>query len=135
MLATLNATFNPGDSGKLDINTATQGELLAGLRDPLTKAGAACHDDQLAGLVSRIFTYRDTPPRSGLIRNLDESIERSGRYAGGPWRPSRALRSRVICIRRVEIVGPKIGADLRQQAINVVLIALGGDARLYCVPL
>jgi preprotein translocase subunit SecF len=29
-----------------------------------------------------------------------------------------------FAIRNVEIVGPKIGADLRQQAINVVLIAL-----------
>ena len=28
-------------------------------------------------------------------------------------------------VRTVEIVGPRIGADLRQQAINMVLIALG----------
>src|SRR5581483_1373751 len=30
-----------------------------------------------------------------------------------------------FAIRSAEVVGPKIGADLRQQAINVVLIALG----------
>ncbi len=45
-------------------------------------------------------------------------------------RPRFSARSRVwrfpgnLHVGRVEIVGPKIGADLRQQAINVVLIAL-----------
>ena len=72
MLSTLNATFNQGAAGKLDINTVTQSQLLEGLRDPLARAGAGLNDEQLQALVSRILTYRDTPPRSGLIRNLDE---------------------------------------------------------------
>ena len=67
-----------------------------------------------------ITTYRDTPPRSGLIRSLDELsccpryyTEVLGRHqAGVVGRESRDPESRLS--------GPKIGADLRQQAINVV---------------
>src|SRR3954447_20450036 len=124
MLATLNAAFNQGAAGKLDINTATQSELLAGLRDPLAKAGAALNDDQLAGLVSRILTYRDTPPRSGLIRNLDELSSVQGVTPAVLGAIKGAAVPGNLHVGRVEIVGPKIGADLRQQAINVVLIAL-----------
>jgi preprotein translocase subunit SecF len=124
MLATLNATFNQGAAGKLDINTATQSQLLEGLRDPLARASAGLNDDQLQALVARILAYRDTPPRSGLIRNLDELSSVQG------VTPSvlGAIKSVAVAgnlhVGRVEIVGPKIGADLRQQAINVVLIAL-----------
>ena len=38
-------------------------------------------------------------------------------------------------IRNVEIVGPQIGADLRQQAMLVVLVRARGDACLYRLPL
>ena len=124
MLATLNATFNPGVAGKLDINTATQGQLLEGLRDPLAKAGAGLNDDQLQALVSRILTYRDTPPRSGLVRNLDELSSLQGVTPGVLNAIKGVAVPGNLHVGRVEIVGPKIGADLRQQAINVVLIAL-----------
>jgi preprotein translocase subunit SecF len=124
MLATLNATFNQGVSGKLDINTATQSELLEGLRDPLARAAAALNDDQLQGLVSRILTYRDTPPRSGLIRNLDELSSVQGVTPAVLGAIKSVAVPGNLHVGRVEIVGPKIGADLRQQAINVVLIAL-----------
>jgi len=124
MLSTLNATFNQGAAGKLDINTVTQSQLLEGLRDPLARAGAGLNDEQLQALVSRILTYRDTPPRSGLIRNLDELST----IQGVTPTVLNAIKGVAVAgnlhVGRVEIVGPKIGADLRQQAINVVLIAL-----------
>lgn len=124
MLATLNATFNPGAAGKLDINTATQSQLLEGLQDPLAKAGAALNSDDLKALVSRILTYRDTPPRSGLIRNMDELSSVQGVTPAVLNAIKGAAVPGNLHVGRVEIVGPKIGADLRQQAINVVLIAL-----------
>ncbi len=125
MIATLNTAFNPNAGGKIDINTAGQSALADGLRDPLAGAGVALSDDQLQALVKQITTYRDTPPRSGLIRNLDELSSVPG------VTPKILSVIKQQCfpgsfnIRSVEIVGPKIGADLRQQAINVVLIALG----------
>ncbi len=122
MLATLNAAFNPNAGGKLDINTASQTALADRLRDPLTSSGVALSDDQLQALVKSITGYRDA--HSGLIRNLDE-------LASVPGVTPKALDViKAQCfagsfnIRSFEFVGPKIGADLRQQAINVVLIAL-----------
>ncbi len=122
MLSTLNSAFNPNSGGKLDINTAGQTALADRLRDPLTSAGVTLSDDQLQALVKSIAGYRDA--HSGLIKNLDE-------LASVPGVTPQALNViKAQCfpgsfnIRSFEFVGPKIGADLRQQAINVVLIAL-----------
>lgn len=122
MLSTLNAVFNPGMGDKLDINNAGQTALADRLRDRLTSAGVTLSDDQLQSLVRAIAQYRDS--HSGLIRNLDE-------LSGVPGvTPSVLSVIKAECfpgafnVRGFEFVGPKIGADLRQQAINVVLIAL-----------
>lgn len=123
MLATLNAAFNPNSGGKLDINTATQSALADRLRDPLTAGGVALSDDQLQALAQSITRYRDA--HSGLIRNLDELSAIPG------MTPKALAVIKAQCVvgnfnvRGFEFVGPKIGADLRQQAINVVLLALG----------
>jgi preprotein translocase subunit SecF len=123
ILAALNTAFNPDSGGKLDINLAGPTELIDRLRDPLAKAGAALSDDQIQALVNRIADYRKT--HSGLIHNLDE-------LSGTPGVTPTVLNvlkqecfAGTFAVRSDEIVGPKIGADLRQQAINVVLIALG----------
>jgi preprotein translocase subunit SecF len=125
MIAALNDAFNPQAGGKLDINTVGQTALADRLRDPLQKASVPLSDDQLQALTKQITTYRDTPPRSGLIRNLDElsSIPGITPKILGIIKQECSVGN--FAIRYVETVGPKIGADLRQQAINVVLIALG----------
>ncbi|MBV9308744.1 MAG: protein translocase subunit SecF, partial [Acidobacteriaceae bacterium] len=124
MLSALNTAFNPNTGGKLDINTIGQTALVDALRGALSKTGGLS-DDAIGSLANRILEYRDTPPRSGLIGNLDE-------LSGIPGMTPQILSAirgsffpGQFHIGRVEIVGPKIGADLRQQAINVVLIALG----------
>lgn len=72
ILSTLNAKFNPGVGSKLAINTAGQTALADALRDPLTKATIFMTDDKLQALAQSIINYRDTPPHSGIVRNLDE---------------------------------------------------------------
>ncbi len=123
MIATLNATFNPNSGGKVDVNNVGHSALADALRQPLANASVALSDDQLQALASAITGYRDA--HSGLIRNLDE-------LSGVPGVTPQVLNViKQVCfpgsfnIRSFEFVGPKIGADLRQQAINVVLIALG----------
>ncbi len=123
MLSILNAKFNPAADGKLDLNTASQKAIADRLRDPLTAGGVALSDDQLAALAKSIAGYRDA--HSGLIRNIDD-------LAGVPGVTPKVLavlKAQTFAgsfnVRGFEFVGPKIGADLRQQAINVVLIALG----------
>jgi len=123
IVAALNSAFNPNAGGRLDINTATQTEMTDRLRDPLAQAGAALSDDQLQALVTRILDYRSA--HSGLIHNLDELSS----VQGVTSKVLNAIKAQSFvgdfAIRSAEVVGPKIGADLRQQAINVVLIALG----------
>ncbi|MGI9070661.1 MAG: protein translocase subunit SecF [Bryobacteraceae bacterium] len=125
MIAALNGAFNPQTGGKLDINTAGLAALADRLRDPLQKASMALSEDQLQALTKQIATYRDTPPRSGLIRNLDELSSIPGMTSKFLGVVKQECSVGNFAIRYVETVGPKIGADLRQQAINVVLIALG----------
>lgn len=123
MLSTLNATFNRGAGGKLDINTATQSEIVERLRDPLTAAGVPLSDDQLQAMAKSISTYRIS--HSGLIQNLDEL----GSAAGITPKMLAVIKAQCFAgafdVRSFEFVGPKIGADLRHQAVNVVLVALG----------
>ena len=124
MAASLNSAFNPNSGGKLDINTAGQATLADRLRDPLAQAGAALSDDQLQALTKQITAYRDTPPRSGLIQNLDELSAVPGVTPPVLNAIKRQCYPGSFTIRNVEVVGPRIGSDLRQQAVNVVLIAL-----------
>jgi preprotein translocase subunit SecF len=94
------------------------------LRGALTQAGVSFSDDQLTALTKAITTYRDTPPRSGLVANLDELAQVPGVTPQVLKVIQQECYPGSFTIRSVDIVGPTIGADLRQQAINVVLIAL-----------
>ena len=122
IIAALNSAFNANAGGKLDINLAGQTELADRLRDPLARANVSLSDDQLQALGKRIVDYRAA--HSGLIHNLDELSS----VAGVTPQILNVLKQECFvgnfAIRSNEVVGPKIGADLRQQAINVVLIAL-----------
>jgi preprotein translocase subunit SecF len=125
MITTLNAAFNKGTAGKFDINLNSQLALADHLRDALTRANVILSEDQLQNVTKAITRFRDTPPRSGLIANLDDL---SG-VPGVTPQFLKVLKQECVTgnftIRSVETVGPRIGADLRQQAVNVVLLALG----------
>ena len=128
IIETLAATFGGSVGNKLDINsnTTSQQVLIDRLRGPLTAAGVSFNEEQLKDIAVNILRYRDTPPRSGVIRNLDEL---SGVQGVTP-QVIAALKQDVFAapyaIRNTEIVGPKIGAELRQQALLATLYALGG---------
>jgi preprotein translocase subunit SecF len=124
MISTLNEAFNKGEGSKLDLNTAPQASISERLRGALGKAGIGFSDDQLAALTKAIATYRDTPPHSGLVANLDDLAQVPGVTPQILNVIKQEFYPGNFTVRSVEIVGPKIGADLRQQAINVVLIAL-----------
>ena len=123
VLSALNATY--GLSGKADFNSATPQSLAAVLteKDPLVlSVNAADHYQQLA---RKLLDYRDKNS-NGVLTNFDDLAKVDGvttavlaavknSYALGPF-----------AIRNVEVVGPKVGAELRRQAIFVTLYALGG---------
>jgi preprotein translocase subunit SecF len=124
MISTLNSAFNKNEGTKMDLNTAPQSAISERLREAMGKAGIGFSDDQLAALTKAIATYRDTPPRSGLVSNLDDLSQVPGVTPQILNVIKQEFFPGNFTVRSVEIVGPKIGADLRQQAINVVLIAL-----------
>lgn len=124
MVSSLIQAFNPNANGKLDINLAGQAALADRLRDPLARSGVGLSDDQLTALTKQILSFRDTPPRSGLIRSIDDLSSVPGVTPKILSVIQNECFPGSFSIRSVEVVGPKIGSDLRQQAINVVLIAL-----------
>jgi preprotein translocase subunit SecF len=123
----LASTFGHGQgAGKLDINNTGQQAIVERLRGPLAAAGVNLTEQQLTDLVRNITQFRDTPPRSGLIRSFDQ-------LSGLPGVTSQVIQvlkqeafTAPYSIRSVEIVGPKVGAELQRQAIYVVLWALLG---------
>jgi preprotein translocase subunit SecF len=124
MIASLDQAFNPGQTGKLDLNTTGQAALADRLRDPLAQTGAGLADDQLQALAKNITSSRDTQ-HSGLLRSVDE-------LSGVPGVTPTVLNvlrqqcfTGAFTVRNVEVVGPKIGSDLRSQAFWVVMAALG----------
>jgi preprotein translocase subunit SecF len=121
----LNATYGVTSSSKSDFNSATPTSLAALLteKDPLILSANA--GDRYQQLAKKLLDYRDKSS-NGVLTNFDSLSKVDGvtapvlsavkdNYALGPF-----------AIRNVEIVGPKVGAELRQQAILVTLYALGG---------
>ena len=124
ILNALHATLGAGEAGKQDFNEASP-DMIAELltrKDPLSAGTAgATRYQQLA---KQLTDYRDKQAR-GVVSNLDDL-----RQAGATPAVISALRDAFytgpFAVVNVEIVGPKVGADLRRQAVYVTLYALAG---------
>jgi preprotein translocase subunit SecF len=125
VLTALNSIYGVKDSSKPDFNAATPSSLAALLNanDPLhlsTNAG-----DRYQQLAKKILAYRDDN-KGGVLTNFDELSAADGVTPAvlATLKSNYALGS--FAIRNVEIVGPKVGGELRRQAIFVTLYALAG---------
>jgi preprotein translocase subunit SecF len=125
VLSALNAIYGVKDTSKPDFNAATPASLAALLneRDPVglsTNVG-----DRYLQLAKKILAYRDNN-KGGVLTSFDElsSVEGVTPAVLSTLKSSYALGS--FAIRNVEIVGPKVGGELRRQAILVTLYALAG---------
>jgi len=131
----LHRSFPAPDATKPDLNSVGPAALEETLvrRDPLGfGASAADHYKAIAALIAN---FRDTQ-RGGLLSGVDELRQplaasrdvQQGR--GGADAVLGVLRNAFtvgsFAIRNVEIVGPKVGAELRQQAVLATLYALAG---------
>lgn len=127
MLATLHSTFSPsGTDPDNDFNSMGIDKLVSKLQDPLQAAGAGVSTDGLRTLAQQILEYRDTPPRSGLIMSFDElkAVPSVTQPVVDVMKKQLALSP--YAVRSFELVGPKVGEELRWQAIKVTLLALAG---------
>jgi preprotein translocase subunit SecF len=121
----LSTIYGTSNAGKPDFNAATPSSLTAFLtqRDPLllsTNAG-----DRYSQLAKKTLDYRDRN-KNGVLTNFDELANVNGVTPAviAALKDSYSLGS--FAIRNVEIVGPKVGSELRRQAILVTLYALAG---------
>ncbi|MGC1090241.1 MAG: protein translocase subunit SecF [Candidatus Acidiferrum sp.] len=127
VLAALNAMYGVGNSSNPDFNAATTTpSTLAALltqKDPLLLSANA--GDRYQVLAKRILDYRDTTGQ-GVLTNFDSlsGVEGVTPAVMSTLKSNYALGS--FAIRGLEIVGPKVGGELRRQAIYVTLYALGG---------
>ncbi len=123
---TLAKEFGQSGGQRLDINNAGAGAVADKLRDALQRTGAGISEQQLQDMSKAITKYRDTPPQSGLLRNFEQLSGVPGVTAPVIAALNQEFYAAPYAIRNVELVGAKIGSDLRRQAIYVVLSALGG---------
>jgi len=125
VLNALRNAYNAGNSGKPDLNTATPTTLAAYLteKDPLSLSAAA--GDRYQQLARQILDDRDKT-LNGLVTNFDDL----GKVPGVTPAVLASLKDGFVlgpfAIRNAEIVGAKVGAELRRQAIFVTLYALAG---------
>jgi len=123
---TLDGSFGDPQSGKLDFNNAGASEIADRLTVPLQQAGVQLSDQQLQKLAADLRTFRDTPPRSGLISSFDQLRAVPGVNSAIISVLKQQCSLAPFSILQVEMVGPKVGAELRTKAVLATLYALGG---------
>ncbi|MBY0504283.1 MAG: protein translocase subunit SecF [Bryobacteraceae bacterium] len=110
--------------GKLDFHNVGQDNLVEKLREPFSRAGVSLNDIQLTEAAQAMLTYRNTPPRSGLIGSLDELASVPGVTPAMMPVLKQELALAKFSIRNVEVVSPKVTGELRNQALLATLYAL-----------
>jgi preprotein translocase subunit SecF len=126
ILDVLHKTFGTANTaGKQDFNSITPSSLAAYLtqKDPLSLSTNA--GDRYNQIAQRLTGARDKE-HGGIVTNFDDLKNVDGATPGvlAALRDGFALDN--FTIRDVEVVGPKVGAQLRRQAILATLYALAG---------
>jgi len=120
---TLRTTFG-AQGGKLDLNNTSAEQLAGRLRAPLLQANVPLSEQQLNDMVQAIESYRAS--NGGLLRSIDQLSAVPGVTPAVLNVLKQECTLGPFTILSAEMVGPKVGADLRRQAILATLYALGG---------
>jgi len=120
---TLRSTFG-GAQGKLDVNNASSEQVANRLRDPLLQAGVALSEQDLQDVVKSIEDFRAA--NGGLLRSFDQLSSVKGVTPAIIQALQKECTLGPFTILSAEVVGPKVGAQLRRQAVLATLYALGG---------
>jgi preprotein translocase subunit SecF len=125
ILDALHKTFGTAAEGKLDFNSVTKESLAAYLtqKDPLLLGSTAA--DRYNQLAQRLLAARDTE-HSGIVTSFDQIKNVDGATPAVLSTLNNGFILGNFAIRNVEVVGPKVGAQLRRQAFFATLYALAG---------
>ena len=125
----LSDLFGKGPEGKGDFNNASPQTVAEHLTadDPLG-AGAKGLDTATKtyrDLAEAVVNYRNAPPRSGLLANFDDLRNVPGVTPAVISALTKDFYLSSYAVTNTKIVGPKVGSDLRRQALYVTLAGLG----------
>ena len=125
VLTALDAAFGVSGSSHPDFNSVTPAILANFLaqRDPLGLSVNA--GDKYQQLAKNLLAYRDKV-KNGVLTNFDDLSHADSVTPAVVSAIKEGFSLGPFAIRNVEIVGPKVGAELRNQAIRVTLSALAG---------
>ena len=122
---TLEATMGQPAAGKLDFSNAGAQTLADRLRDPLLRNGVTLSEPQLQELASRLVEFRDRN-RSGLLSSFDELASLPNVSSAVVNTLKQECYLAPFHLQSVQSVGPKVGNELRSQAVLATLYALAG---------
>jgi preprotein translocase subunit SecF len=128
IIRALTGLFGKGAAGKVDFNNASPKTVADHLlvADPLGLAakGADTATNTYQKLAQEMVDYRNRAPQSGLIGNFDQLKDLPGVTPGAVGVLEKDFYLSGFAISNTEIVGPKVGSDLRRQAVYVTLAGL-----------
>ncbi|HEY7680657.1 MAG TPA: protein translocase subunit SecF, partial [Terriglobia bacterium] len=104
-----------------EVGPQSVGEQLAS-SDALRAGGAT--EEQLRELAQRIVDFRDSPPNNGMIAGFADLRRVPGVTAEVQQVLEQAFSLPPYAVRNADLVGPRVGAALRRQALNATLLAL-----------
>ncbi len=118
-------TLYPGQEGKLDFNNASPEAVADRLKSNGKLAGSGLSSEEIEKSATALVAFRDAPPRSGLLKEFSEAASVPGVNPDIISALQEEAYLGDFTIRGIEVVGPKVGADLQWQALKATLFALG----------
>jgi preprotein translocase subunit SecF len=129
IVASLSGLYGTGPAGKTDFNNASPQTVAEHLTaaDPLGigPQGLDAATKMYRDLAEAVVGYRNAPPRSGLIAEFGELRNVKGVTPAVISALSNDFYLSSYAVTNTKIVGPKVGKDLRRQALYVTLAGLG----------
>jgi preprotein translocase subunit SecF len=123
LVDTLTETFGE-KTGRMDLNNTGTDALAQRLRIAFANAGISYSEDDLAKVARGISGFRATT--GGIIRNFDDLKGVDGVTPAMIEVIKKESYLAPFTILQADVVGPKVGGELRQQAILATLYALAG---------
>jgi preprotein translocase subunit SecF len=129
IINTLSDLYGKGPAGKVDFNNSSPQTVAERLiaDDPLGLGakGMEAAAKTYRELADAIVKYRNDPEHGGLISDFAELRNVPGVTAPVISSLSTAFYLSSYAITNTKVVGPKVGSDLRRQALYVTLAGLG----------